>query len=123
MEIKNYVAIILITCVPVSLGAAGTEECPEYWISRKENDGTTFCYRLNAIYKSFWDAEEMCQEKNAHLASIHSEEEYDFLYENFQKGVGFDPYIGLTRKDDGSTWAWTDQTPYDFQHWAYHRKS
>ena len=48
--------------------------CPGGW-----SHFNGYCYKLNQDTKSWGDAEAACQSEGGHLASIHSEDENDFL--------------------------------------------
>lgn len=74
------------------------------------------------------EARKQCQLMDGDLASIHSREENDFIYElvklpnsrrdNFTRGEY--PWIGLTKVKDHGDWKWSDDTPMDFQSWDPH---
>jgi len=62
------------------------------------------------------EAEHMCKNRSMELASIHSEQEQDFI-------VGSVPHwtswIGLTDLRTEEVFRWTDGTPFDYQNWYF----
>ncbi|EYC46035.1 hypothetical protein Y032_0410g943 [Ancylostoma ceylanicum] len=93
-------------------------------ISIKERDWkifrkTGFEYKLYFIlkdYMSFDQAEGYCRNKNAHLVSIHSDEENQFVNQLLKRGWA-KVWIGLGRV--GENMVWTDGSPFDFANWAW----
>merc|ERR1712066_1107370 len=93
--------------------------CPSGWDSYKAN-----CYKFFTEQMSWSEARNECLDLEANLASIHSEEENNFVtgltggnlcwlgglrYENCA-GCGIDcPNCGFL---------WTDGTPRNFDHWG-----
>ncbi|KAL6734174.1 hypothetical protein Aduo_004744 [Ancylostoma duodenale] len=67
---------------------------------------------------NFHQAESKCQEMNAHLVSIHSEEENEFVLKLIGIDGQYHTWIGLHRTEDRKGWRWTDDTPVDFTKWA-----
>ena len=58
-------------------------------------------------------AENDCVGKNAHLASIHSKQENDFLWNLANKKV-----VWIGAKKIESSFQWLDGTAFDFQYWS-----
>lgn len=50
------------------------------------------------------------------MASIHSQEEMDYIIAEFLTDKPPYVWIGGKRVDD--TWTWTDGTPWDYDNWA-----
>ncbi|KAK6030982.1 lectin C-type domain protein [Ostertagia ostertagi] len=75
------------------------------------------------VQKATWDeAEEICQQNDAHLASIGSEEENDFIY-NLVKdmpGDWFDAMTWIGGKYDWlvDDWFWVDGAPLSYTNWS-----
>ncbi|KAK5984907.1 hypothetical protein GCK32_019070, partial [Trichostrongylus colubriformis] len=85
---------------------------------------TGFQYRVFHQPSKFAEAQRLCQNYGAEVASIHSQEENDLIYEmssydkkpgKGQQGREF-MWIGL--KKHGKKWTWIDKTPVDFTAWA-----
>jgi len=55
--------------------------------------------------------------EEAHLVSIHSEEEHQFVVE-LHGGAGSPWMGGRTDPENRETWVWSDGTPWDFANWA-----
>ncbi|CAJ0601542.1 unnamed protein product [Cylicocyclus nassatus] len=79
-------------------------------------------YMVKRNAKSFDDAEASCQKLGAHLVSIHSEAENNFIHKitsdgspikNFNEFV----FIGL-RLNSKNEWEWTDGTYLNYKKWA-----
>ena len=71
-----------------------------------------FCYKFVTTAKSKTDAEEDCIVKGAHLASIHSNNEKNFLVQlTHRKNV----WVGGERK--GASFQWLDGTEFDYENW------
>ncbi|TWW75424.1 Aggrecan core protein [Takifugu flavidus] len=82
--------------------------CPEGWLEFKGS-----CY-LHFVEKDTWsEAEQRCQELNAHLVSITSPEEQQFVNSNGQDYQ----WIGLNDKDVQNVFRWTDGSPLNFENW------
>ena len=52
--------------------------CPTNWVLQKF-DGISYCYYYEKYEMQATDAEENCLNMNSQLASIHSQEENDFV--------------------------------------------
>uniref|UniRef100_A0A914PLJ8 C-type lectin domain-containing protein n=1 Tax=Panagrolaimus davidi TaxID=227884 RepID=A0A914PLJ8_9BILA len=93
-------------------------QCPLGWAYFTKTES---CYGAGNIphQKMTWEeAEERCEEQQAHLVSIHSYEEYLFCesYDLYAWGGPF--WTGLRSDDGGKTWKWSDDTPFDYQYWG-----
>ncbi|KIH55507.1 lectin C-type domain protein [Ancylostoma duodenale] len=74
-------------------------------------------------WMSFQEAELQCNDYGAHLLSIHSRKENDFVHDLIgrkNRKVLY-AWIGLTRDYVGANWKWTDGTEVDYLNWAYHQ--
>ncbi|XP_042295917.1 lectin-like isoform X2 [Sceloporus undulatus] len=79
------------------------------------------CYKVETVPKIWTDAEMACQSYgwNAHLASIHSTEENDFIFHlmgkplDYTKGQAY--WIGGHDIFKEGTFVWTDGSRFDFQ--------
>ncbi|XP_019116376.2 aggrecan core protein [Larimichthys crocea] len=71
------------------------------------------CY-LHFTERDTWsEAEQRCQELNAHLVSISSQEEQQFVNSNGQDYQ----WIGLNDKDVQNEFRWTDSSSLSFENW------
>uniref|UniRef100_A0A1A7Z146 Asialoglycoprotein receptor 1 n=1 Tax=Iconisemion striatum TaxID=60296 RepID=A0A1A7Z146_9TELE len=77
--------------------------CPLDWISFGSN-----CYRFSTEFLSWNKSKEWCENQDAHLVVLNSDQEWDFVTKHSIPGVY---WVGLT---DGRTgrWEWVNQTPY-----------
>ena len=76
------------------------------WITMDNYD---YCYLMVANAKTWEDANNHCIYNGGHLASIHSNEENEF--------VRGDVWIGLIKVSKGGQRHWTDNTAYNYDNW------
>ncbi|EPB80771.1 lectin C-type domain protein [Ancylostoma ceylanicum] len=90
------------------------------WV-KFDKTGSEYRFHCPSNYVEWEEAERRCQRyrPTAHLVSIHSEEENDFVRKLIgDRNGNFDTYIGLTREaGQSSNWKWTDGSTVDFEHW------
>ena len=73
------------------------------------------CYKINRENKNWTSSENDCVEEGAHLTSILSQEENDFLLQFTRlKDTRFYNFMGLTQ-DDGDAGLWTDGSGFDYE--------
>ena len=61
-----------------------------------------------------------CNERNANLVSVHSEEESNFVFDltdNTFTNTTNCMWTGGKKNYDTNTWEWVDGSDYDFTHW------
>ena len=76
------------------------------WESFKTN-----CYFLSSEFKGWEDAESDCRHRGAHLTSVHSNEEHDFL-----SGLDLNaPAVFIGGQRDGNEFSWSDGTVFGYQ--------
>ncbi|XP_017288339.1 aggrecan core protein [Kryptolebias marmoratus] len=86
----------------------GQMGCPDGW---KVFHGS--CYYLSEEKHTWSEAEQRCQEFNAHLVSISSLEEQEFVSSS---GMEYQ-WIGLSDQDVQNEFKWTDGSPLSFVNW------
>uniref|UniRef100_A0A915C6F7 C-type lectin domain-containing protein n=1 Tax=Parascaris univalens TaxID=6257 RepID=A0A915C6F7_PARUN len=85
-------------------------ECEQGWVYYEP---TASCYINVRGNFSFNEARNGCEELDANLTSIHSEEESNFI--NGLNDGGTIYWIGLQKKD--GIWHWIDGTPLTYTRW------
>ncbi|XP_075785236.1 lectin-like isoform X1 [Pelodiscus sinensis] len=93
--------------------------CDEGWVQYKDS-----CYKAVMKGAKWTDAEMECQSqgKFAHLASIHSAEENDFIFllmgklQDYTKGQAY--WIGGHDTFKEGSFVWTDGSEFDFQNYG-----
>jgi len=100
-------------------GGSGT--CPSGW---QYFSGTNRCFTALTTPGNYTGVNASCVAMGGQLASIHSDAENTFIYQNFNgtndqelSGDLF-AFIGLWSANADGTWIWTDGTPYDYQSWV-----
>ncbi|XP_077021825.1 C-type lectin domain family 10 member A-like [Tamandua tetradactyla] len=101
-----------LTCQLTILKSNGSQNscCPPNWL---EHHGS--CYWFSMAEKSWFEAKKHCQLENAHLVTINSWDEQNFL----ETHVGSTyPWMGLS--DPEGVWKWEDGTDYEanLKNWA-----
>ncbi|KAM9808129.1 aggrecan core protein-like [Neosynchiropus ocellatus] len=95
------------TMVQPNIAQAG-HGCADGWVAYMGS-----CYLHFSERRTWSDAEDHCQELNAHLVSISSVEEQQFLN---AKGEDYE-WIGLNDKDVQNEFRWTDGSPLRYGNW------
>uniref|UniRef100_A0AC34G6W6 C-type lectin domain-containing protein n=1 Tax=Panagrolaimus sp. ES5 TaxID=591445 RepID=A0AC34G6W6_9BILA len=81
---------------------------------------TDSCYGYTRTfpYEGNWTlSEQYCQSEGGHLVSLHSAAEHAFVWNL----LPYNPWTGLTRKDNTSEFKWSDGSPLDYFPWADHQ--
>ncbi|XP_053258168.1 C-type lectin domain family 4 member F-like [Podarcis raffonei] len=74
-------------------------------------------YYISKGKKSWYDAENFCESRDAHLASILTDEE-----QNFVTSLLSDPtWIGLTDEMEEGKWEWTDGSRFKKEYWSHNQ--
>nr|XP_056720071.1 snaclec agglucetin subunit alpha-1-like [Euleptes europaea] len=87
--------------------------CDHGWIQYKDA-----CYLPELQNPKIWDkAEEFCAEKEAHLASVHSHEEDNFILHLMGNAKNRHYWLGAKRIMQGEEflWTWTDESPFQYE--------
>jgi C-type mannose receptor len=87
--------------------------CPNGW---KYFNFTLSCYIKTPKQLDWSSAEEYCQAFGGHLISIHSQNEFNFYYNDY--GMFGWNWIGLFSSDNMKTWKWSDESVLDYTNWA-----
>ncbi|XP_067669202.1 perlucin-like protein [Haliotis asinina] len=90
--------------------SAATTLCPAGW----QNNGTNNCYFFTSNGKNWQSAENDCQQRGAHLASIHGEAENIFLSSFSAARI----WIGLNDLIQEGSFRWTDGSALNFSNWG-----
>ncbi|KAM5227553.1 C-type lectin domain family 4 member K [Ctenodactylus gundi] len=69
-------------------------------------------YYFSHIPKTWYSAEQFCMSREAHLTSVTSESEQEFLYKT---AGGLPSWIGLTKAGAKGNWYWVDGTAFTKQ--------
>ena len=75
-----------------------------------------FEYAIEHVYQNWEDHEKAAVAWGGHLASVHSKEEYEFILNLRDRNDRY--FLGGMRIRGGSTWSWSDGSPWDFEDWA-----
>ena len=73
------------------------------------------CYKLSLEDKDWNGAERACNQVGAHLTSVHSQEESDFIRCLQDPASVHTTWIGGKR--NGDIFQWIDGTPFEFKYW------
>ncbi len=91
-------------------------ECPKC-LDRMGPDGLqySFCY----LRKSWNGALQYCQQNGQQLASLHSEQSWEFVSFGMIETFGEElSWIGLSDQTTEGTFVWSDGSALDYEHWA-----
>ncbi|XP_035283709.1 lactose-binding lectin l-2-like [Anguilla anguilla] len=117
--LSTFLGVAVLSSMVLESHGVGIEllqgSCPDGWFYHNSR-----CFRHFSDKKTWIDAEVNCINLGGNLASVHSEDEHQFLQ---QLHLAFDRveneyWIGMSDlyKDNG--WFWTDGTnPRDFSKW------
>ncbi|KAK0427242.1 hypothetical protein QR680_010130 [Steinernema hermaphroditum] len=84
-------------------------QCYQYFIEEKDGEKTAITWE---------DSHKRCRDQGAHLASIHSEEENNFVATLTDKRGWYDsPWIGMIVGINNSSFGWSDGSPYQYSKW------
>lgn len=75
-------------------------------------------YRLNENLVSWAEAQQYCANRGAHLATIGSAQENEFVRQMLQRSSRIRTWIGLERVGTGSSWQWVTGEPVSYTGWS-----
>nr|XP_049597459.1 C-type mannose receptor 2-like isoform X3 [Syngnathus scovelli] len=78
-----------------------------------------YCYRYVKTHENYDDAEKFCQARGGHLASVHSKQEAQFVYDHSQTSQS--ALVGL-KKTTGGDYEWSDGTTFGYKEWEKNTK-
>ncbi|XP_076708731.1 C-type lectin domain family 4 member D-like [Callospermophilus lateralis] len=100
-----------LTCIREESGLKGIDRdtwncCPIGWEGFQSN-----CYLPFNDNKTWAESERNCSEMGAHLATISTEAEQNFMTKFLDRRFSY--FLGLTDEDMEGQWHWVDQTPFN----------
>ena len=89
--------------------------CPAGWEKMEDR-----CYLWpHTTWMTWADAEQFCNEKDGHLASVTNLKIHEYIVSKVVKHDHHSFFwVGGTDKGHGSEWKWTDGSDWDFEKWA-----
>ncbi|XP_022097897.1 echinoidin-like [Acanthaster planci] len=126
-------AMLFALCLLTILGVASLSyaECPAYWTRFRRH-----CYRFFGAHKTWSEAEGHCnsfssnghsdEEAIAHLVSINSQAENDFIYTLWASsretaGNASQLWLGFYKPNGRNYFTWSDSRDIDFTFWDIQR--
>ncbi|XP_037118973.1 macrophage mannose receptor 1-like [Syngnathus acus] len=73
-----------------------------------------YCYRYEKTHENYDNAEKFCQARGGHLASVHSKQEAQFVYDHSQTQQS--ALVGL-KNTTGDDYEWSDGTTFEYKQW------
>ena len=89
------------------------------WILNPNDEDEKFCYYFGDTCFTMSEAKDKCVTRGGLLASVHSEEEDNFIVTHtvFPEWVDSYTWLGLTRNSETYQWEWIDGSPLDYKRW------
>ena len=103
--------IILPIVVSALFGNVYADESVHY-----DENGHTY-ERIDSS-KSWQDAKEFCEESEGYLATVTSNDENDFIYNELARGVSSSIWLGGTDESREDSWRWVNGEEWDFERWG-----
>lgn len=94
-------------------GAEKPKSCPDGWTQSNER-----CFIFVPTALNWATAEKNCRMKGAHLASVHSADEYHHIQAMIAKITHGHPktWLGGSDCQNEGVWLWIDGTPFNYRH-------
>jgi len=89
------------------------KSCEQDWEKNGEH-----CYLWSTDKKTWTDAEDFCRKEGGHLASVHSNATFDFLWEGINRTGLPTAWLGGNDLEVEGTWKWVDCSPWNLTFWA-----
>ncbi|XP_022111926.1 alpha-N-acetylgalactosamine-specific lectin-like [Acanthaster planci] len=107
-------SLVLTAVVSTVFASCGPFLCPPGYTKWQTN-----CYKLFDEVKNWAAAEQRCVADGAHLASVHSAAENNFVNQMALQGTagGQETWIGLNDLQTENSFVWTDGSPIDYTNW------
>uniref|UniRef100_A0A3Q0R3L6 C-type lectin domain-containing protein n=1 Tax=Amphilophus citrinellus TaxID=61819 RepID=A0A3Q0R3L6_AMPCI len=117
----KMLTVFILVCAMVALARGDAENGLFKRSSHCPTDSITFrgrCFFYVSAKMTWGDAEKFCLTNRAHLASVHSAEEYysiQRMIKNLTQGLGR-TWLGGSDCQNEGVWLWSDGTPFDYRH-------
>ena len=85
--------------------------CPDNWEKNDER-----CYLWQNDPKIWAEAEQFCNENEAHLASVTSQSIQNYIWSKIEP-TGKSLWIGGSDQDQEGEWKWSDGSEWNFTQW------
>ena len=85
------------------------------------------CYKAFNERRTFQAAEDRCLTFRGHLASVHSQDEMQFIHDQVVRDISDHVWLGGSDRETEGTWKWTDGSAWNYTDWLkgepndYHR--
>ena len=80
------------------------------------------CYLWPSNKENWIKAEEYCQNKGGHLASVTNERIHEYIRSKIDQWHHETRFlVGGTDRDEEGKWKWTDGSHWDFENWAFNQ--
>jgi len=106
--------LLAVTVIATVLAIGSAQRCPEDY---NLNSAAGVCMKYYPARVYFAEAEGTCKADNAVLPSIHSAATEKYVLDRLGRLEITGLWLGLQRDDDGN-WAWSDNTPFDYEDWV-----
>ncbi|XP_049737449.1 C-type lectin domain family 4 member C-like [Elephas maximus indicus] len=95
-----------LTCFNEGKGLKDWHCCPTPWSPFQSS-----CYFISTELKNWTDSEKNCSEMGAHLMTISTKDEQQFINQKLDGNFAY--YVGLSDPEGKHQWQWVDRSPYN----------